>query len=71
MNYEKQNFNNGEVLEAKHLNYIEEGIEQAYEEIEELGETISEFQIAQNIDILELLFKKRSEEGWLKNKKNI
>jgi hypothetical protein len=63
MNYEKQNFNNGEVLEAKHLNYIEEGIEQAYEEIEELGETISEFQIAQNIDILELLFKKRSEEG--------
>lgn len=63
MNYEKQNFNNGEVLEAKHLNYIEEGIEQAYEEIEELGETISEFQIAQNIDILELLFKKRSDEG--------
>lgn len=63
MNYEKQNFNDGEVLEAKHLNYIEEGIEQVYEEIEELGETISKFQIAQNTDILELLFKKGSEEG--------
>lgn len=58
MSYEKQNFNNGEVLEAKHLNYIEDGIEQVYEEIEELEETVSEFQIAQNIDILELLFKK-------------
>lgn len=58
MNYQKQQFSDGEVLQAKHLNYIEDGIEQAYEEIEELGETISEFQIAQNIDILELLFKK-------------
>lgn len=58
MSYQKQNFSDGEVLQASHLNFIEDGIEQAYEEIEELGETISEFQIAQNIDILKLLFKK-------------
>lgn len=62
MNYQKQEFSDGEILQASHLNYMEEGIVQLNEELGEIEEKIPSFKIAQNLDILNLLFKKRSEE---------
>lgn len=60
MSYEKIGFNKFEVLKAEHLNHIEEGIEEISDGLEEMEGKISEYKIAENIDILNL-FKKRSE----------
>ena len=57
MSYEKQNFNDGEVLEAKHLNYIEDGIEQLNEDIEVLEDKIPTFRIAKNTEIDKIFMK--------------
>lgn len=57
MSYEKQNFNDGEVLEAKHLNYIEDGIEQLNEDMEVLEDKIPTFRIAKNTEIDKIFMK--------------
>ena len=48
---------NGEVLEAKHLNHIEDGIEQVHEVIETLEDRITSFKIAKNTDIDKIFMK--------------
>ena len=60
MNYQKQNFSDGEILQASHLNYIEEGIEEIYEEVESLEKQIVTYKIAKNTDI-DKIFKTKGE----------
>lgn len=57
MAYEKQNFENGVVLEAKHLNKIEDGIEQLNEDMEFLEDKIPTFRLAKNTEIDKIFMK--------------
>ena len=57
MAYKKENFKDGDVLEAKHLNKIEDGIEQLNEDMEILEDKIPTFRIAKNTEIDKIFIK--------------
>ncbi len=40
MAYEKQNFENGKVLTAAHLNYIEDGIESVHDDMGDVANAL-------------------------------
>jgi hypothetical protein len=66
MSYQKQNFSDGEVLQASHLNHIEEGIINIEKKIDELGE-LKEGKSAYQIAVEKGY--KGTEEEWLEDLK--